>query len=274
MFQEVDEEGKGYLTLRQLSSVMSAAGLGISASELQLVLAEADENSDGCIDYYEFIPLALNLAHAFRARRKAQEELGVMQLELDREAVQAVFGHEFGEVISQLRGWCEGLDPGRRGAIPRADFKNLMADPRLGLTKIEASLLVNAMPHGDPQQGGGGMIDYRKLAAGMEQVRFTTIRNAMAEASATDTSKYLMDMCREEEAKKHPVSDMSTQQSMGYVVRAAPFTFSGPMLRAHQLTSLLLNAPMLSLSRLHVMVLMSETRVLDGMVNYVEQVSL
>ena len=32
------------------------------------------------------------------------------------------------------------------------------------------------------------------------QVRFTTLRNTAAEAAATDTQKYLMDLCREEDA--------------------------------------------------------------------------
>lgn len=46
----------------------------------------------------------------------------------------------------------------------------------------------------------------------------------------------------------------------------------GRMLRARQLTKLLLNAPLLSLSRLHVTALMSQAHIVDGMVNYVEMV--
>lgn len=46
----------------------------------------------------------------------------------------------------------------------------------------------------------------------------------------------------------------------------------GRVLRARQLTKLLLNAPLLSLSRLHVTALMSQANILDGMVNYVELV--
>lgn len=46
----------------------------------------------------------------------------------------------------------------------------------------------------------------------------------------------------------------------------------GRVLRARQLTKLLLNAPLLSLSRLHVTALMSQAHVVDGMINYVELV--
>lgn len=45
------------------------------------------------------------------------------------------------------------------------------------------------------------------------------------------------------------------------------------VLRARQLSKLLLNAPLLSLSRLHVTALMSQAHIVDGMVNYVELVS-
>lgn len=46
----------------------------------------------------------------------------------------------------------------------------------------------------------------------------------------------------------------------------------GRMLRARQLTKLLLNAPLLSLSRLHVTALMGQAHIVDGMVNYVDLV--
>lgn len=35
----------------------------------------------------------------------------------------------------------------------------------------------------------------------IHKVRFTTLRNTVAEASATDTQKYLMTLCREEDSK-------------------------------------------------------------------------
>lgn len=44
------------------------------------------------------------------------------------------------------------------------------------------------------------------------------------------------------------------------------------VLRARQLTKLLLNAPLLSLSRLHVTAVMSQAHIVDGMVEYVELV--
>ena len=39
------------------------------------------------------------------------------------------------------------------------------------------------------------------------------------------------------------------------------------------MTKLLLNAPLLSLSRMHVTAVMSQAHIVDGMVNYVELVS-
>lgn len=52
-----------------------------------------------------------------------------------------------------------------------------------------------------------------------------------------------------------------------------PLDSPGRFLRARQLANLLLNAPLLSLSRLHVTAVMSHAHVEDGMVDYVEAVS-
>lgn len=41
---------KGYLTPEQLTSIMKHAELGLTGPELQLVIAEADDNADGSID--------------------------------------------------------------------------------------------------------------------------------------------------------------------------------------------------------------------------------
>ncbi|CAM9852670.1 unnamed protein product, partial [Ectocarpus fasciculatus] len=85
LFKEADVEEKGFLTPEQLTSIMQNAELGLTGPELHLVIAEADENADGTIDYYEFIPLAYNLVDAFRARRRACEEMDEANLDLDQQ---------------------------------------------------------------------------------------------------------------------------------------------------------------------------------------------
>lgn len=46
--------------------------LGISGHELRMIIAEADENDDGVIDYREFVPVAIELIQSFKARQEVQ----------------------------------------------------------------------------------------------------------------------------------------------------------------------------------------------------------
>lgn len=59
------------------------------------------------------------------------------------------------------------------------------------------------------------------------QVRFTTLRNTVAEASASDTQKYLMVLCREEEAKSDPLGNKGHMKSNGDAVAIGGKHYSG-----------------------------------------------
>ncbi|CAM9155214.1 unnamed protein product [Hapterophycus canaliculatus] len=267
LFKRADTEQKGFLTPEQLTSIMQHAELGLTGPELHLVIAEADDNADGTIDYFEFIPLAYNLVNAFRARRRACEEMDEANFELDRQAIHALYDAEFDRLVRQLKSLCKSHDPDGTGVLSRAEFKQCVSSDRCGgLTNIESKLLLNLLPK-DPH----GNVIYRKLGAGLEQVRFTTLRNTVAEASATDTQKYLMALCREEDAKSDHLGNKGLIKTNGDAIAIGGKHYSGRV-DARQLTKLLLNAPLLSLSRLHVTALLSQAHIVDGMVNYVELV--
>ena len=77
--------------------------------------------------------------------------------------------------------------------------------------------------------------------------------------------------------RKHAVNHnigSNRQHTPHWPVDHACRTGHGRELRARQLTKILLNAPLLSLSRLHVTALMSQAHCVDGMVNYVELVCI
>ena len=68
LFMEADQSGTGSLKYEEFIRCMEKADLGIEAHELRLVMAEADDNDDGVIDYDEFVPIAIDLIKAFKAR--------------------------------------------------------------------------------------------------------------------------------------------------------------------------------------------------------------
>lgn len=87
-------------------------------------------------------------------------------------------------MVKQLKDLCKSFDPDDKGVVPRADFKQCISADRCGgLTKIESKLLLNLMPK-DSQ----GNVVYRKLGAGLEQVRPFDILFLGAESTLTSRS--------------------------------------------------------------------------------------
>lgn len=58
-------------------------------------------------------------------------------------------------------------------------------------------------------------------------MRFTTLRNTVAEASATDTQKYLMTLCREEDAKSDPLGNKGHLKTNGDAMAIGGKHYSG-----------------------------------------------
>ncbi|CAM9511971.1 unnamed protein product [Chrysoparadoxa australica] len=250
LFKEADKENKGYLTNDDLMGVLEKAHLGLDRTELRLIMAEADENDDCRIDYFEFVPVALNLIHSFRARNKANKSLAESEIRLDEQAICSMYDAEYKRSVASLKQRCKQCDTAGTGHMPRERFKECVADRGLGLTKIEMSLLMNLMP-----RDVGGDIEYGVVGAALDKVKFTTIRNTMAEAQASDMEHYLMGLCAEAEREGYQQVATEGQGLTG-------------LLRARQMMNVLLNAPLLSLSRLHVMAIMAEAPIKDGMIDY------
>ncbi|KAM7198708.1 hypothetical protein V8F20_006023 [Naviculisporaceae sp. PSN 640] len=57
VFDVFDKDGTGDITAEELGHVMKELGLNPSKTELQDLLAEADENNDGVINFEEFLNL-------------------------------------------------------------------------------------------------------------------------------------------------------------------------------------------------------------------------
>ena len=85
LFKEADVDGTKTLAHDEFISCMEKAELGISSHELHLVMAEADDNDDGVIDYDEFVPIALDLIHAFKARAHARRKQQNQTEQIDEE---------------------------------------------------------------------------------------------------------------------------------------------------------------------------------------------
>ena len=66
VFKMADEDGSGHLNHAEIESLFHSLDIRLSDFELNCVMAEADTNHDGLIEYTEFIPVCVELLQLYR----------------------------------------------------------------------------------------------------------------------------------------------------------------------------------------------------------------
>ncbi|CAE7672541.1 CML12, partial [Symbiodinium sp. KB8] len=132
IFKAVDKDGNGVLDVKEFRSLLSAftKELGLSKESALLVMAEADSDGDGKISYEEFVPLAIDVIEAIRAKKASAKE----ESERKAEALQ--------ELEAQLLEAFEEADEDRSGNLSRDEFYTALKHSGLGLTRKEMNVLM------------------------------------------------------------------------------------------------------------------------------------
>ena len=81
IFQEIDEDGDGFITAPELKAAMAKAGVPFSEEQLELFMKLADDDGDGKIQYDELMRMELFLAND---KSDNEEELRSMFDMLDK----------------------------------------------------------------------------------------------------------------------------------------------------------------------------------------------
>lgn len=236
---------------------MEQVELGISSQELRFVISEADENENGVVDYEEFVPLAVDLIQSFRARNRAKALNSHEDVMVDDLIYKSISADELQTAADTCLEKIYEIDTKRYGLIRAPELKKALnaVAPTLGLREHEVSLLCQMLPRDQ-----FGRVKYNSSPSAfletLSKVRFMTMKNAMIEAQGSGLQKYLLDLCKEEEMK-----------SENYKGPKEKFVPNG-VITCRSLINILSNSSRLSLSRLQVLVIMSEASVLDGMINY------
>ena len=138
-----DIDGSNTLSLSEFKEVMRMADLGLSDREVSRVLAEADVNDDGVIDYAEFVPLAVDLVQGLYARADAQLEADETE-HAAREQAQQYMLH--GMTKAQLEALMADVfhkaDADGNGYLTMQEFHNCIREADLGLTRKEVNTLM------------------------------------------------------------------------------------------------------------------------------------
>lgn len=247
----------GSLTFDEFQALMEQVELGISSQELRFVISEADENENGVVDYEEFVPLAVDLIQSFRARNRAKALNSHEDVMVDDLIYASISTQELQKSADACLEKIYEVDSKRYGLIRVPELKKALHSIAAaeGIRDNEIGMLCQMLPRDQ-----FGRVKYNATPTSffdsLSKVRFMTMKNAMIEAQGSGLQKYLLDLCKDEEMKTE-----------GFKGPKEKFVSNG-IISCRSLINILSNSSRLSLSRLQVLVIMSEASVLDGMINY------
>lgn len=76
-FQAFDKDGSGFITTKELGTVMRSLGQNLTESEVREIIDEVDEDKNGTIDFHEFLSL---MARKMKIIDKEDELLDAFKL--------------------------------------------------------------------------------------------------------------------------------------------------------------------------------------------------
>ena len=125
---------------------MAKANLGLDDKQMKLLMAEADSDSDGQIDYFEFVPLAVDLITSLQAKMevKAEEE---EQEDRARLAANEYMLHGMSKdaLNAVILDVFKKADKDDSGALTIAEFHSCIREADLGLTRKEVNVLMHSV---------------------------------------------------------------------------------------------------------------------------------
>lgn len=145
IFLDADRDGSGTLDSREFKSVFKrfADELGFPPSDIRAIMAEADENDDGCIEYQEFARAAGQVIQTLLAKttyesvKRSREESAVEQSK--GYLLHSLTKEEFKAVLDSM---FRTADTDGSGFLSRAEFSRALRESGLGLTRREINVLL------------------------------------------------------------------------------------------------------------------------------------
>ena len=152
--------------------------------------AEADINGDGCIEYGEFIPIALQIIQTMYAKKRMQKKEDAVA-----EAVENALVHGMNkeELTACLESIFREVDADGSGTLSREEFSNALSGMELGLTRREINSLMFQIDQNDD-----GCISYQEfMPLAFDLLRkLTEMRIFETQYQDDDMATFLMDLFR------------------------------------------------------------------------------
>ena len=166
------------------------ADLGLSDREVARVLAEADVNDDGVIDYAEFVPLAVDLVQGLYARADAQLAAAESEEQAREQAQQYMLhGMTKDQLEAVMKDVFHKADINGDGVLTMQEFHNCLKEADLGLTRKEVNTLMHSV-----DVDGDGKVTYEEFAPLCFDILTEILKEELLQASKppSELEEYLV----------------------------------------------------------------------------------
>jgi Ca2+-binding EF-hand superfamily protein len=146
LFKDADADGNGVLDRNEFKQVFEGltSELNLTKKDIMKIIAEADENDDGFIEYAEFAPVAVDVVDSIYAKQDYEMEKQLRKEDaledarefllhgMPREELEAMLGDVFVKADEDQNGW-----------LSRKEFVKCIKEADLGFTRKEVNVLLS-----------------------------------------------------------------------------------------------------------------------------------
>merc|ERR1712070_500020 len=202
-FVEADTEGVGYINYQQLSSIFESLSdqLRLTEKDIAFIMAEADENQDGVIEYNEFVPLAVDLIESIYAKSTADMQVAQADAEAHEAAVASLLQDMSQEELENtLVAVFQNADKDGNGTLDRKEFQACLKSADLGLKNKQIKALM-----AQTDMDGDGLISYEEFVPTcfdmLVEVLSKEIKHDAESPELVAVEQFLMDNFQAEDEK-------------------------------------------------------------------------
>ena len=208
LFDELDADHSGYLGFDEFVELMARCQVGIRVEDLRAVLADADADGNGVVEYSEFVPVAIDMILTFRIKLQAQSWAKRKEEHVENEVLRMMRKSDIGATVDAVQLKLVEADPKKTGSVRLSDLRkhlNLVSS-KVGLTDVEIAYVLKHVT-----KEGLGRCKYDNISELLSRARFMLLKHGLLEETGSAALRYLLNVCRkheEEEAKRGVSGDL------------------------------------------------------------------
>jgi Ca2+-binding EF-hand superfamily protein len=141
LFTAADKGGKGFLSAVEAHALIATLGpeFNLTESDIKYIMAEADQDHNGQIEFCEFIPLALEVFESLYAKTEVHRQQELALIEAEELLLHGLSQEELEET---LYGYFQEADTNGDGTLSRSEFKKVLKDSGIGFTRKELNSIM------------------------------------------------------------------------------------------------------------------------------------